>query len=86
MDLNVVLGVALAGIVVFYLARALRGPLVNLLTLALRTLVAFAGIWAFNVIGSLFGLHLGLNLLSAATVALLGLPGIALLFAVRYLL
>ncbi len=86
MDLNVLLGIAVAGVVLVYLMKALKGPLMGLGKLALRTLVAFAGIWAFNVVASLFGVHMGLNIVSALTIAVLGLPGIALLFAVKYLL
>ncbi|HHY34731.1 MAG TPA: hypothetical protein GX510_03680 [Firmicutes bacterium] len=86
MDLNALLGIAVAGVVLAYLMRALKGPLAGLGKIALRTLVAFSGIWAFNVVAGLFGIHLGLNIVSALTIAVLGLPGIALLFAVKYLL
>ncbi|MBE3520206.1 MAG: pro-sigmaK processing inhibitor BofA family protein [Firmicutes bacterium] len=86
MDLNALLGIAVAAVVLVYLLKALKGALVVLGKVALRTLVAFAGIWAFNVLAGLFGIHMGLNLISALTIALLGLPGIALLFAVKYLL
>lgn len=86
MDLNVLLGIAVAGVVLVYLVKALKGPLVGLGKIALRTLVAFAGIWAFNVVAGFFGVHIGLNVVSAFTIAILGLPGIALLFAVKYLL
>lgn len=86
MDLNALLGIAAAAVVLVYLLKALKGPLIGFAKLALRTLVAFAGIWAFNVVAGLFGVHMGLNIVSALTIAVLGLPGIALLFAVKYLL
>jgi inhibitor of the pro-sigma K processing machinery len=86
MDLNILLGVAATAVVLIYLAKVLKGPLMELGRMALRTLVAFAGIWAFDVVGALFGVHIGLNVLSALTIGVLGLPGVALLFVLKYFL
>jgi inhibitor of the pro-sigma K processing machinery len=86
MDLNVVLGAGVALIVIYYLLKALSRPLAGLGKVALRSAVAFAVIWAANVIGHYFGFHMGLNLLSALTVGVFGIPGAALLLAVKYLI
>ncbi|MGI6633333.1 MAG: pro-sigmaK processing inhibitor BofA family protein [Bacillota bacterium] len=86
MDLNVVLGAGVALIVIYYLLKALSRPLAGLGKVALRSAVAFAVIWAVNVIGHYFGFHMGLNLLSALTVGVFGIPGAALLLAVKYLI
>lgn len=86
MDFNVVLGAGVALLVAFYLLRALSKPLASLGKIALRSAAAFAIIWAVNVVGRYFGFHMGLNLLSAFTVGLLGIPGAALLVAVKYLI
>ena len=86
MDLNVVLGAGVALIVIYYLLKALSRPLAGLGKVALRSAVAFAVIWAVNVIGHYFGFHMGLNLLSALTMGVFGIPGAALLLAVKYLI
>jgi inhibitor of the pro-sigma K processing machinery len=86
MDLNVVLGAGVALIVIYYLLKALSRPLAGLGKVALRSAVAFAVIWAVNAIGHYFGFHMGLNLLSALTVGVFGIPGAALLLAVKYLI
>jgi len=86
MNVNLALGIGIACLVGFYVLKALSRPLAGLGKLLLRSAVAFCGIWAVNVIGGFFGFHIGLNLVSALTVGLLGVPGAALLLAVKYLI
>lgn len=83
--MNLVLGVAVAGIVGFYLIKALSRPIADLGRMLLRSAAAFCAIWAVNVVGAFAGFHMGLNLVSALTIGILGVPGIALLLAVKYL-
>ena len=85
MDLNLILGIGVACLVGFYLLKALSRPLADLGRLLLRSAVAFCIIWAVNIVGGFVGFHIGLNLVSALTVGLLGMPGAALLLAVKYL-
>jgi inhibitor of the pro-sigma K processing machinery len=86
MDFNVILGTAFAALVSFYLIRALATPLREVGRVFLRTAVAAFGIWAVNVLGALFGFHIGLNLVSALVIGVLGIPGAGLLLAVKYFL
>jgi inhibitor of the pro-sigma K processing machinery len=85
-DLNLILGIGIACLVGFYLLKALSRPLADLGRLLLRSAAAFCIIWAVNIIGGFVGFHIGLNLVSALTVGLLGMPGAALLLAVKYLI
>ncbi|MEX0974171.1 MAG: pro-sigmaK processing inhibitor BofA family protein [Bacillota bacterium] len=85
MDINLILGVGVAGVVGFYLLKALSRPITDLGRMLMRSAVAFCLIWAVNVAGGFVGFHLGLNLISAMTVGIFGLPGAALLLAVKYL-
>ena len=75
----------MAVIVAFYLIRALSRPLAELGRMMLRSIVAFCVIWAVNILGGFVGFHMGLNVVSALTVGVLGVPGAALLLAVKYL-
>ncbi|MGI6620904.1 MAG: pro-sigmaK processing inhibitor BofA family protein [Bacillota bacterium] len=86
MDLNLALGVGLAVLTLFVILRLLAGRLKHLGTVALRSLVAFFGIWAANIIGGSFGFHIGLNPVTALTVGILGIPGAVLILAVKYLI
>jgi inhibitor of the pro-sigma K processing machinery len=85
-DMNLILGIGVALIVGFYLLKALSRPLADLGRMLMRSAVAFCIIWAVNIVGGFVGFHLGLNLVSALTVGVLGLPGAALLLAVKYLI
>lgn len=61
----------------------LRRPLGALLRLLLRALLGLGGIWLFNLAGGLIGVQVGLNLFTALTVGLLGLPGFGLLLLLQ---
>lgn len=64
----------------------LRKPLRWLLRLLGRTLAGLAGLAVFSQVGGLIGVTLGVNLVNALVVALLGLPGLALLLMTRWAL
>ena len=64
----------------------LRRPLRALLRLLGRMLVGLAGLFAFGQIGSLIGVTLGVNLVNALVVALLGVPGFGLLLMLNWAL
>jgi inhibitor of the pro-sigma K processing machinery len=64
----------------------LRRPLRLLLRLLARTAVGLAGLLAFNQLGSLIGVTLGVNLLNALVTAVLGVPGFGLLLMLNWTL
>lgn len=57
----------------------LLGPLAKLCKLAGRTLAALGSLALLNLAGGPVGLSLGVNLLNALVIALLGVPGFGLL-------
>lgn len=77
----------LAGSLIFVLALCvLRRPLGTLLRLAGRTGAGFAFLSLFAPIGKILGIGLGVNLLNALTLGLLGVPGFGLLMLLRWTL
>ena len=64
----------------------LRRPLKGLLRLLGRMAAGLAGLFAFSHIGGLVGVTLGVNLVNALVVALLGAPGFGLLLMVNWVL
>ncbi len=84
MDSSSILGIATLLIVVYFFFKLFADKLKYAGKIMLRALVAFFGIWAVNIVGAFLGVHMGLNLVSAFTVGILGVPGIILLFAVKY--
>lgn len=75
-----------AGLIVLAALVVLRKPLRWLLRLGGRTLAGLAGLFAFSHIGGLIGVTLGVNLVNALVVALLGLPGFGLLLMANWAL
>lgn len=73
-------GIILAALVL------LRKPLRWLLRLLGRTLAGLAGLAVFSQIGGLFGVTLGVNLVNALVMALLGVPGLGLLLMANWAL
>ncbi len=74
-----ILLIAFGLVVVLAAARLFTAPLRMALKLLLNTVLGFVGLFVFNMIGSYIGVTVGVNLLNAVIVAVLGLPGFGLL-------
>lgn len=79
--LQVGLVVALAAIFVLVV---LRKPLGKLLTLLARTGVGLAFLALFSHVGGAFGVSLGVNLVNALVLGVLGVPGFGLLLMLHW--
>lgn len=79
-------GWAAAVIVLLCALVLLRRPLRALLRLLARTAVGLAGLFAFSQVGSFIGVTLGVNLINALVVAVLGAPGFGLLLLLNWTL
>ena len=75
----------IAGAAVLALALC-RRPLGALCRLAARSGVGLVFLWLFQGLGTLLGVHLGVNLFNALVLGTLGLPGFALLLMVQWAL
>jgi len=56
-----------------------------ILRILLNSALGFLALLLFNVLGSHFGMSVGLNILSAAVIGVLGVPGFALLLILQVL-
>lgn len=79
-------GWAAAAVIVLVALILLHRPLRALLRLLARTAVGLAGLLAFSQVGGLIGVTLGVNLLNALVVAVLGVPGFGLLLMLNWVL
>ena len=87
MDLNQNIIVALlAGFFLIALIRVFRTPLRVALKLLGNTLLGFLALWAVNLTAGFTGIALGLNLLNALVIGILGLPGFVLLLLTQWVL
>lgn len=76
----------LTGVIILAAMVLFRKPLRWLLRLLGRTLAGLAGLFAFSQVGALFGVTLGVNLVNALVMALLGVPGFGLLLMANWAL
>ncbi len=77
---------ALAGLLLCGALFLLRWPLAQLIRLAVRSSVGLAVLALFSQVGQLFGVTLGINLVNALVLGLLGVPGFGLLLMLQWAL
>ena len=77
---------ALAGLLLCAALFLLRWPLVQLVRLILRSSVGLAALVLFAQVGQLLGISLGVNLVNALVLGLLGVPGFGLLLMLQWVL
>jgi len=80
-----VLAYLLALILVYVLFRLLYGPLRLILRVAYRTAIGAGILWVLNLAGNVVGFHIALNIPTAMTAGLLGVPGVIVLFVLHRL-
>ena len=80
------LSMAVGAVILLVAVGVLRRPLRGLLRLLGRTAAGLVGLFAFSQVGGLIGVTLGVNLMNALVVALLGVPGFGLLLMLNWAL
>ena len=76
----------LAGLLLCAALLLLRRPVAYLLRLLLRSGAGLAVLALFSQVGHLFGVALGVNLVNALVLGLLGVPGFGLLLMMQWVL
>jgi len=76
----------LAGLLLCAALLLLRRPAARLVQLALRSSVGLAALALFSQVGGLIGVRLGVNLVNALVLGLLGAPGFGLLLMLQWAL
>lgn len=61
-------------------------PIKFILKLMLNSVLGGIAIVVLNIIGDAFGIHIGLNLVTAAAVGVLGVPGAVMVLLVQWML
>ncbi|HHU75399.1 MAG TPA: pro-sigmaK processing inhibitor BofA [Firmicutes bacterium] len=82
-DLNLVIAFVFGLFLLYLLVRVLYLPLRIFLKLLGNALVGGILLAIFNAIGSLWGLTIGINILTAFVTGILGIPGIILLLILQ---
>lgn len=84
-DPQVLLALAFGIGLAVLLIRFFYVPLRLLLLFLVNSTLGGAVLWGLNWLGGFVGFHIGLNPVTAAVTGLFGLPGLALLVALKYL-
>lgn len=86
MDGNTIITFLVCIIFLFIFGKLFFWPLKSILKLIFNSILGGILIYLINVIGMNFGFHIGLNILTALLVGLLGVPGAALLVILKLIL
>ena len=86
MDFSVIIIIAAIVLAVIIVLRLLAKPIRFIFKMLINTVLGFILLWLINFFGGRIGISLDLSLLNALVVGVLGIPGVLLLLAIRYLL
>lgn len=84
-DWNLVAAVIFGLFMLYFLLRVFYKPLKLFLQVLLWTIMGGVVIYLYNLAGAIWGLAIGLNVISALIVGVMGLPGLGALVALKYL-
>lgn len=85
LDINIILAFFFGALVIYLLARLLYLPMRLFFRLLINTLAGGLLLLLFNSIGVYWGLQIGLNVVTALIVGLMGLPGVILLLILQHI-
>ena len=77
---------SMAGLLLCAALLLLRRPLAQLIRLGVRSSVGLAALALFSQVGQLLGVSLGVNLVNALVLGVLGAPGFGLLLMLQWAL
>lgn len=86
MELSSAVGYVVGLIILLIALQLLAKPLEWTARVIGNSIAGGLGIWLINLVGGLFGLHLGLNPVSALVVGVLGIPGLVALGVMNVIL
>ncbi len=85
MNTSILIAGGVALVIIFFLVCLFLKPLRALFALVFNTLAGWAGLYIFNFLFASMGLAIGINIVSATTVGVLGIPGLILLIVLKFI-
>lgn len=70
----------------FIFGRLFIVPIKTILKLVINSILGGASIFIINLIGSIWGFHIGLNLITSIFVGILGIPGVIVIVIIKLIL
>lgn len=83
MDTNILISVVICIIFLLIFGKILLLPIKKIFKVVLNTGLGALAIFVINTIGTSFGFHIGLNIINALIVGILGIPGAVLLVLLK---
>lgn len=83
MDSNVIITFLACVVALFLFGRILVIPIKIILKLILNSILGIILIYIINLIGASYNFHIGINIVTAIIVGILGLPGAGLLVLIK---
>ncbi len=85
-DFNVLIAFVFAALLLYIIARLLLVPIRLIVKLIGNVFIGGVLLVLFNLVGSLFGLNVGINVITALVVGFLGVPGLVMLILIQGIL
>lgn len=83
MDINIIISVVICIIFLLIFGKIFLLPVKKIFKLVINTGLGALAIFIINTIGTSFGFHIGLNIINALIVGILGIPGAVLLILLK---
>lgn len=86
MQFNTIITFLACIIFIFIFGKIFIWPLKNILKLVFNSILGGIIIYIINLVGMIFGFHIGLNIITSLIVGILGVPGAILLIILKIIL
>lgn len=86
MDINNYLVYIASIIFIFIFCKIFLVPLKSIFKLILNSILGGVLIYVINIVGMLFDFHIGVNIITAIIIGVLGIPGAILLVVIKLLI
>lgn len=86
MDTNTIVTYLACIAFLFIFGKVFAIPLIKIIKLMVNSIFGAILIWLINLVGANFQFHIGMNIITAIFVGILGLPGAILLIVLKLLL
>lgn len=83
MDTNLIITILACAIFLYIIGKIFILPIKSIVKLVLNSVLGGVIIYIINLIGGMFGFHIGLNIFTAIFVGILGVPGAILLVILK---
>ena len=86
MDFNSIIVYIACILFLFIFGRIFIVPIKTILKLIVNSVLGGIIIFIVNLVGSIWGFHIGLNLITSVFVGILGIPGVIVIIIIKILL